>query len=201
MSEKPSFEDYIAKCVADLGFESEHAKAEGLYKINLAAARQTVLASDSLKGIIARLDEMRKRYARGNSDLLFYRTNLVSDLNFLQKPFLSTLHKLYRRNVLFNKNYPNPPVRGFIEIPRLYEEIDDLIRGRLICKYMDGPAFVCEELASYCSQAGVDCRTRNLSTDAGYYAWHFYFKVQVDLSVLNDLSPRNLWVELQLSTS
>lgn len=197
---KPDFDTYLTECIAELGFAGEAAKAEGLYKINLGSALQQLGESKELTAIIARLKEMGTRYAGGREELLFYRTDPTSDLSFTIKPFYSAIQKLYRHNVLFNRAYPKPNPRGIRPPAALYEQVDDLLRSRLVCKYMDGPAFVCRELATHCSSLGIEHEIRDQSTDAGYYAWHFYFKVPVEISVKSDVGTRHVWVELQVTT-
>ena len=83
---------------------------------------------------------------------------------------------------------------------KLYEEIDDLVRTRIVCKYMDGPEFVCQELENYCKDADLEFNYREKSTDAGYYAWHFYFRSQVELMLDGEVRAYAMWVEVQLST-
>jgi hypothetical protein len=79
--------------------------------------------------------------------------------------------------------------------------MDDLLRTRIECKYMDEPKFVCSHLSSYCKALNVEHRVRELSTDAGYYAWHFYFKAPVELMPLGgEVEAGQMWVEIQLST-
>jgi hypothetical protein len=66
---------------------------------------------------------------------------------------------------------------------------------------MDGPKFVCAELSTYCADKNIPCHYRELSTDAGYYAWHFYFKAPVEIMPLGgDVESRLMWVEIQLTT-
>jgi hypothetical protein len=186
--------------VAELGFGVDAAKAESLYKINLTSALQAVLASAEFQGISKCLEDMRVRYANGNPELLFYGSGSNADLTFNTKPFQSTIDKLYRRNVVYNRNYPNPPNGRVVSATELYESIDDLIRSRIICKYMDGPPFVCKSLEEYCASVGISCNFRDVSTEAGYYAWHFYFRIPVELSICSDVVTRSISVEIQFST-
>jgi ppGpp synthetase/RelA/SpoT-type nucleotidyltranferase len=153
-----------------------------------------------MSGILAALKEMSRHYAVGNPNLLFYPPDRVDDLRILQKPFRSVIDKLYRRNVLYNSSYPAAPRDGFIEVVNFYEEIDDLLRTMIVCKYMDGPKYVCENLSAYCDSIGIVSHYRELSTDAGYYAWHFYFQTPVDLIINKIIDERRIWVEIQLTT-
>jgi hypothetical protein len=198
--EKPSFEQYLIAAAGELGFKDDPANAKRSYTFNLRAAHQSVMAGDVMAGVLAVLQEITHRYAGGKPDLLFYPAEIAEDLRFLQKPFRSVIQKLYRRNVVYNRNYPNPPRDGSIAPARLYEEIDDLLRTRVVCKYMDGPRYVCEQLQSHCDSRRVTSHFREISTDAGYYAWHFYFRAPVELMFNNVVHQQQMWVEIQVST-
>lgn len=60
--------------------------------------------------------------------------------------------------------------------------------------------FVCERLKEYCVDNNIECKYRELSSDSGYYAWHFYFRVPVELSIGGEINNAQMWLELQLTT-
>lgn len=200
MTDKPSAEQYIAGVVSRLG-SKDFASAERSYIFNMRAAHQSVTDSGILSQIVTELRSLPTRYAAGRPHLLFYPPTIPAELGLLTKPFSSAIDKLYRSNILYNKQFPEPPRSGWIEPPELYEKIDDLIRTRLVCKYMDGPRFVCEALMRHCRQAGIDSKFRELSTEAGYYAWHYYVRIPVELMLeAASVVQKNMWVEIQITT-
>ena len=196
--EKPTAESYRQSAIAELGFETSQL-AERAYQFNMRAAHQSALSSPELGQITARLRSMPDRYAPGRDHLLFYPA-IPQELSLLIKPFASTVDKLYRSNILYNRQYPELPTEGGIEPRQFYEKIEDLLRTRLVCKYMDGPRFVCEDLKQFCDQNGIQSKFRELSTSAGYYAWHFYVQVSVELMLDTQVVPKGVWVEIQIST-
>ncbi|WOH66044.1 hypothetical protein [Bradyrhizobium sp. BWA-3-5] len=198
MIAKPTADDYLQSVIAELGFENAQL-AERAYQFNMRAAHQSALSSPELGQITAQLRSMPERYAHGRQDLLFYPA-IPQELPLLIKPFASMLDKLYRSNVLYNRQYPDAPAEGGIESSQLYEKIEDLLRTRLVCKYLDGPRFVCEDLKQFCDRNGIQSKFRELSTAAGYYAWHFYLQVSVELMLDTKVVPKNVWVEIQVST-
>jgi hypothetical protein len=200
VTRKPSFEQYLLKATSALGFVDDPTNAERTYEFNLRAARQSVSSCEVMSDILNALKEMTLQYAGGNPQLLFYPADKIDDLSILQKPFKSTIDKIYRRNVLYNRSYPDAPPDGLIDVAQLYENIDDLLRTRLVCKYMDGPKYVCERLTAHCEAHGVASHFRELSTDAGYYAWHFYFRAPAEIMINNIVEPKSIWVEIQLTT-
>jgi ppGpp synthetase/RelA/SpoT-type nucleotidyltranferase len=199
VTQKPSFEQYLLTAASALGVDAP-VTAERSYTFNLRSAHQSVISGKVMSGIVAALKEMSQHYAGGNSNLLFYPAESIDDLRILQKSFKSVVHKVYRQNVLYNRAYPNAPREGFIEILHLYEKIDDLLRTRLVCKYMDGPKYVCQQLAEHCKSKGIASSFRELSTDAGYYAWHFYFQAPVEIMINNIVEEKAMWVEIQVTT-
>jgi Region found in RelA / SpoT proteins len=200
VSNKPNFEDYLTECIAATGFPGQPAKAESTYTFNMRSAHQAVTdAGKPLEGIVAALNEMRHVYLPGRPDLLFYPPEVPADLSLQIKPFISTMHKIYRQNIVFNRHYPKPPPDGGIEPSRFYEDVDDLIRTRIVCKYMDGPQFACERLTEHCNHAEIRSQYRDLGTDAGYYAWHFYLQSPVVLMLNGEVQEHHIWVEIQLT--
>ena len=198
MIEKPTAETYRNNAIAELGFENSQL-AERAYQFNMRAAHQSALSSPELGQITAQLRSMPDRYAPGRHHLLFYPA-IPQELSLLIKPFASTVDKLYRSNILYNRQYPDPPSDGGIEPSQFYEKIEDLLRTRLVCKYMDGPRFVCDDLKQFCDQNGIQSKFRELSTAAGYYAWHFYVQVSVELMLDTQVVPKAIWIEIQIST-
>lgn len=197
--QKPSSDEYQLSVLSALGFESDFAKAETTYEFNMRAARSSTQTGSFLE-LVSALREIPSSYLNGRPELLFYPAAIEDDLALRTKPFSSVVGKLYRRNVLYNRRWPAPPKGGWLEPTELYENIDDLLRTRLVCRYLDGPKFVCERLALACSHLGVEHNIRTLSTDAGYYAWHFYFRMDVELALGANIESRLMWVEIQLTT-
>jgi ppGpp synthetase/RelA/SpoT-type nucleotidyltranferase len=159
-----------------------------------------VTSGDVMSGILAALKEMSQHYAGGNPNLLFFPAHQIDGLTVLQKSFKSAIEKLYRKNVLYNRSYPDAPPDGVIKVRHLYENIDGLLRTRLVCKYMDGPKYVCEQLTEHCKLYNIDSYFRELSTDAGYYAWHFYFKAPVEIMINKTVEETQILVEIQITT-
>lgn len=197
---KPSLDDYLLSAARELGFADDPLSAERAYEINLRSARGDVEAGEVLRGLVDALKAMTLDYPGGNPDLLFNPAIKYEEFKLYQKPFKSAIEKLYRNNIFYNRNYPNPPREGAIEIVHLYQRIDDLVRTRLVCKYMDGPRYVCDALSRHCTAHGIRSKFREISTDAGYYAWHFYFQVPIVISLLGRVENTNMWIEIQLST-
>lgn len=200
MTKKPDFDDYLAECAKLFAPDGDITKAEKNFEFNMRAAHQAAIRSEAISLILQRLKEARAQYVEGRPELLFYPQNATDEFTLLTKPFNSAILKAYRGNVIFNKKYPSRPDRGWINVEDIYQEIDDLLRTRLVCKYMDGPQFVCNYLQDFCENNNIDHKLRDLSTEAGYYAWHFYLKIPVEIMQDRTVSTRQMWVEFQIST-
>jgi len=90
------------------------------------------------------------------------------------KPYGSFLLKTYRKNVLENPSWPDPPDSGWILPSLSFEEINDLVRCRVVVKYLDGVSTVLDWIGSVCE----DYETRFVADleakEEGYYAAHGY---------------------------
>ncbi|WP_349507498.1 hypothetical protein, partial [Agrobacterium pusense] len=155
--------------------------------------------AEPFTNVVAALKTIPESYLGGQPDLLFYSREIAEDLNLRVKPFSSVLGKLHRRNVIFNNKWPSPS-KSYVNPANLYSEIDDLLRTRLVCRYLDGPRFVSEHLKQICDSLDVVNETRPLSTEAGYYAWHFYFQIPVELAINGQIDTHPMWCEIQITT-
>lgn len=196
---RPTPDAYQASFLTALGLPNDLAKAVTTYEFNMRAARASA-QSGRFVDVVSAIRNMPLDYLGGKPDLLFYPITIEDDLALRTKPFVSVINKLYRRNIVYNRKWPAPPKDGWIEASNFYEAIDDLLRTRLVCRYMDGPKFVCDSLSKLCDALGVQYNIRTLSTEAGYYAWHFYFKIDVELALDGGIQNRKMWVEVQLTT-
>jgi len=200
VDKRPSFEEYLRDCAQEFSADGDIAKAEKSFAFNMRAAQQSAQSSQQLAVVIQALREAQMLYVEGRPELLFYPVSAVDGFSLQIKPFESAILKAYRSNIFFNRRFPDEPDRGAIDITDIYQSVDDLLRARLVCKYLDGPRFVCDQLAIACEQAGIEYQYRDLGTDAGYYAWHFYFKTSVDIMLEKTVTTKSMWVEIQLST-
>ena len=200
-SSKPSQEEYLRRRAEALGFPPDLERAGKVFEFNMRAAYESVLSGPIFAGIFEHLKQIRTHYANGNPDLLFYPPSVLDDVKLYRKPFSSALNKLYRVNVLYNRLYKPDRNDTKINAENIYESIEDLLRSRLICKYMDGPRFVSDELKQYCERNRIAYKLRALGTEGGYYAWHFYFRAPAEIMRENvAVVTCPIWVEIQLST-
>ncbi len=154
-----------------------------------------------MNDLIRYLNEIAAEYAGGRPHLLYYPVS-PSDLSVFTKPYQSLLNKVYRINCINNRRFPDRPDKGFVDYSSMYEHenMNDLLRARLVCKYMDGPKFVASALASFCKERCIKSKYYSMNNDLGYYAWHFYFRIPVEIMVNEGVEEKCIWFELQLTT-
>lgn len=170
----------------------------GYYESKIAAVLLSVQQHEFFVGLDREIDAWNaaEKDATG-SQLLMQR----QVLELQRKPFQSVVNKCYRRNVIRNEDFPSPPKGGWIEPKNVFGRINDLIRGTLVCRYADGPEKLAVHLKGQAEKLGLDSWFYSQGREDGYYAFHFYVKVPVELYDFNHV-PRNeaVAVEVQITT-
>lgn len=200
MPAKPTFEEYVAVCLEAMGHGGAYEQAEAQYQLNMRAALSSIQDNLQFVSVVSHLKGLDASYLNGAGGLLFSKISSDIEIYPVSKPFASVIDKLYRHNVVYNKNYPNPPRDGFWHPNEYYRYIDDIIRAKIVCRYMDGPPFICNSLDVLCESQGITHDHRALGTDAGYYGWHFYFQAPLDFLTPNGVETVGIWIEIQFST-
>jgi hypothetical protein len=120
--------------------------------------------------------------------------------NLEVKSFDSFLLKTFRRNVLDNPAFPDPP--GDWLLPdNWYEAVDDLVRTTFVVKYLDGVNFVLEQLREAADRNGLRSRYELQARPEGYYAAHFYVWLDLEVPGLTwETTKKTVSVELHVTT-
>lgn len=131
--------------------------------------------------------------------------NLFQDdrpLQIVTKSFDSVVDKSFRKNVLQNRQWPNPPRHGtWIVPPTWLSQINDLVRTLVVVKYMDGVEFVMVRIKKLCDLMGLSCDTSFEAREEGYYAAHVYIKYNFEVPRLTwDTERVDLKIEFQITT-
>jgi ppGpp synthetase/RelA/SpoT-type nucleotidyltranferase len=117
------------------------------------------------------------------------------------KTFESVLNKSFRFNVIWNKKFPKEPEKGWVGCDNAFGRLNDIIRGTLVCRFIDGPAFLVKNLDTFAKELGLTTYHYPQNRDVGYYAYHFYVRIPVallhrDLIVHDD----QMDIEIQITT-
>lgn len=190
---RPTFEEYPVWHRTNLGEDLEDDSLRRWYEINVRAA-QTTLLQHKVSGLI------EKALSKRAADSTLAR-NQPSAIAFAEKPFASVLDKLFRLNCNWNKNYPKPPKSDWLRCANVFEHIDDLVRSTIICRYIDGPQTVCNEIISAATSAELAATSLPKATNEGYYAHHVILKFPFELLGRDNTTRHvNVQAEIQVTT-
>jgi hypothetical protein len=117
------------------------------------------------------------------------------------KTFMSALEKTFRKNVLDNKTWPDPPSKGWILPPEWFSDINDIMRTRFVVKYLDGVGYLTEQIGKICAENGHDCHSFTEAREQGYYAAHLYITRTYEVPKLTwDTYQTDMGFEIQITT-
>ncbi len=120
----------------------------------------------------------------------------------LIKSFDSLFLKTYRKNILYNKNWPFEPENGWILPDNWYSRINDIIRTEYVVKYLDGVEFLSEKI-ELCSKEefGLSCNVSFEAKEDGYYAAHLYIEEEFEIpNPTWDTKKIIVLIEIQITT-
>jgi hypothetical protein len=190
---KPSYDKYIVWHREQFGDDLVSADLSAKFDANVALLHSTV-NSHPFVAFLA------KRLAVLIDTGMFQENAKVPELVLSKKAFGSFSDKLFRVNCLWNRSWPDKPQTGWINFSNAFGAIDDLIGTTLICRYLDGPEIVSNEIIAAAHDAGLLGGASPKATETGYYAWHVYVKVPAKVIIEDKVIDVLLSVEVQTTT-
>jgi ppGpp synthetase/RelA/SpoT-type nucleotidyltranferase len=127
-------------------------------------------------------------------------------VKLFKKPYESAVNKSFRHNVVHNQRWPDEPEDGWLVPSDWFSRLNDVIRGTIVCKYIDAPKLLAERLKERADEVGLKGCFTSKQRDAGYYAYHFYVKIPMEFDRVDSSGKGfvaeyvDLEVELQLTT-
>lgn len=117
------------------------------------------------------------------------------------KSFNSFINKTYRKNILNNSNWPDPPNQGWILPENWYTRINDIVRTLIIVKYLDGVEFISNKIDLLCADLELYFRSFFEAREEGYYAAHLYTNIDLEIPNINwDTRIIKVSFEIQVTT-
>jgi len=163
-------EEYRAWLKKEHGVEIT-TRTQTYYGSALNAAVEQIRSSHFWASLGQRLREFEDAYWLRTDYKLF----AVPEAPLLQvKPFESAVSKSFRKNVLSNRNWPDPPQGGWILPENWLVRLNDLIRTLFVVKYADGVQYLVERITETANGTGDSCKSFYEARDEGYYAAHVY---------------------------
>jgi len=177
-------------------------QAAGFYRMQVSTALLTIGQHPFFNGLESFLHHCDEEYHHTTSSVLFM-SNMSVNLN--TKPFGSAVNKTFRMNIVWNKNFPEKPRHhGWVTPQNWLGKINDIVRGRIVCKYIDAPKFLAEKLNTYAQGMNLQSRYRSEERDEGYYAFHFHVKIPTPINLWDSTrlveSMIDMAVEIQITT-
>jgi hypothetical protein len=124
-----------------------------------------------------------------------------SPIALVIKPYQSFLLKTFRKNVLDNKQWPDPPQNGWILPNNWFTKINDIVRTLVTVRFLDGVDFLVQKLVAYGEQRKVKCKSFYVAREEGYYAAHLYIQQNFEIPKLEwDTTRIDVEIEVHVST-
>lgn len=141
-----------------------------------------------------------EQYLVAKSFFLF-AAPLGIDIEIQTKSFDSFINKTYRKNVIENENWPEPPPKGWLLPDNWYSRVGDIARTRIVAKYLDGVSYLIECITTFCVAHGLGIEASYVVRDEGYYAAHIDLSLDTNIPAVDwDSIPVRAHMELQIST-
>ncbi|SCL21188.1 hypothetical protein GA0070616_2230 [Micromonospora nigra] len=196
--DRPTFAEY-PEWLASKDAEAGAALATRSRHETVGAKIQTdVSASGAWKEILERLREFNDEYTIATGYQLLASRDTPK---IYLKPYDSLLDKSYRKNVVNNKQWPEPPESGWITPANWYQLTNDIVRTTLVVKYLDGVDFLAKKLEAIAEERGHEFSVDFEARDEGYYAAHCYLCFEVEVPKLDwDTEVVRVRLEIQVTT-
>ena len=157
--------------------------------------RESALWIDLCSGLAARNQEY---YAKTGYYLLMEPD---AEPKLSRKPYDSFLLKTFRKNILENQIFPNPPSGGWLLPDSWFSSINDIVRTTLIVKYLDGVKFTCDNIEVICNGTGFQFDSSFEARDDGYYAAHIVVGTEAEIPKMDfDTVRISAHLEIQVTT-
>lgn len=128
-------------------------------------------------------------------------SNASERVELKMKSFDSFLLKTYRKNIIDNQKWPEPPKGGWILPNNWFSKINDIVRTCFVVKYLDGVEFVTKHFQLLCKECNFKSKVDYEAKEEGYYAAHMYVtnKYEIPKDVFGTEFV-NVSIELQVTT-
>lgn len=114
-------------------------------------------------------------------------------LKLVSKPYSSIKEKYFRINrECFEKNTV-PKIR----LPDIFTGINDIVRGTILVKYLDGVEFLLKKLINDANELSLNPKSKFEARDQGYFAAHFYYLQEIPI-FMQDWEERRVKVKIEI---
>jgi hypothetical protein len=197
MTKPTTLKEYLAWLRNEWGIEIGPSE-RNYYEVATRAMKDHLERAQFWPLLLSELPEYDAAYlAKCGFLLLMSRDRPAVDV----KPFDSTLDKSYRKNVVLNKDFPNPPTDGWILPHNWLTALHDVVRTAITVKYLDGVTYLAERIERLASGLGHEVTVDWEAREEGYYAAHVNIRLPAEVpSQKWDTEKIDFNLEIQLTT-
>lgn len=130
-----------------------------------------------------------------------YPLLVQTEIQLQTKSFDSFLEKTFRKNVIYNLNWPNPPQEGWLLETNWFSQINDIVRALIVVKYLDGVDFLLKKIELLCEDCHLEVSKKLEAREDGYYAAHLHIKDEFEIPKMDwDTKKIPFTIEIQVTT-
>jgi hypothetical protein len=198
MLKPTNLDEYHDWAKQNLSSDFRSPKIERLYETNLTNIYNAITEHKFFVFFSSQASRWQEEYNQKTCSDLFMGSN---EPKLVKKPYKSAIEKSYGINILWNKNFPNEPKKGWINHQNIFMQFNDLVRGTLVCRFIDGPAFIAKKIVEYAKEHNLKYRKYSQERDDGYYAYHVYVSFSAKIFDMEwNEEDVQVEVEIQITT-
>ena len=175
------------------------ARVKRRYETVSLLVRSGFEQTDFWKCLKKELEESEAAYqlkTNGYSLLMIKPEKLELDI----KGFDPFVWKTVRWNAFENKNWPSKPDGGWVTPENWFSKINDIVRTRVVVKYLDGVEILVERLQQLCNISDLTPSVKWEASEEGYYAAHLYVEREYSIPLEFDSEKVPIKVEIQVTS-
>jgi hypothetical protein len=193
---KPDFKSYADWLKTNFQIDFQK-KPQQVYKYVIQKLQNDLENSSFWQDLQLNIKNYNDEYYLQNE----YSLMRVEKIPIFQKSYDSVINKSFRKNILLNTNFPDPPNKGWILPENWFTEIKDLLRTTITVRYLDGVEFLAEKIRDLCMEHNFQFVVDYEAREEGYYAAHITIFGNFSI-VDNEWNEKEISfpIEIQLTT-
>ncbi len=164
---KPNFSTYLSWCKNNLDIDLE-AKPASIYEFVIAKLKKDIQNGHFWADLQTAIANLNDEYYLENE----YPLLRLDEIQLHTKPYSSLIQKSFRKNIIQNSNFPDPPKSGWVTPYNWFEIIKDLIRTTITVRYLDGVKFTVDGIQALAKKHNYKSEVDFEAREEGYYAAH-----------------------------
>jgi ppGpp synthetase/RelA/SpoT-type nucleotidyltranferase len=168
---KPTLENYPDWYIENFDINLM-SKSPSIYTYVIQKLQRDVENSDFWKQLNGEMKNFTDEYYLIHG----YPLLKIESVPLFAKTYDSVINKTFRKNIVLNDNFPEPPPNGWIKPDNWFEKISDLLRTSITVRYLDGVEFLANKIKQLCINNDYEFIVDYEAREEGYYAAHITIK-------------------------